>query len=113
MCTNERERKVFARAQTRRETRLRLGAAHKYAAACTTRKMTGQDVFELDSTRANILRGQTLAAMDRIVSSCSLAALARQRIFILVPLRNPSNVKTVPHEAILPSGLGLPRVHLV
>lgn len=77
----ERERKVFARAQTRRWTRLQLGAAHKYAAACTTREMTGQDVFELDSTRANILRGQTLVATDRIVSSCSLAALARERRF--------------------------------
>ena len=49
--------------------------------------------------------------MDRTVSSYSLAA--GERIFFLVPLHNPSNVKTVPREAILSSGLELPYVHLV
>jgi len=113
VCTGEHERKVFARAQTRRGTRLRLSAAHKYARRLPHGKW--QDTTCLSSTlRANILRGQTLAATDRIVSSYSLAARAHdERIFFLVPLHNPSNVKTVPRWAILPSGLRLPCVHFI
>lgn len=55
VCIGERERKVFARVQTR----LRLSAARKYARPRTTRKMTGHDVFELDSTRKYFTRANT------------------------------------------------------
>lgn len=63
VCTGERERKVFARAQTRR--RARAFAAHKHARPCTTWKMTGHNVFELDSTRKYFTRANT---RRRIVS---------------------------------------------
>lgn len=116
VCPDDRERKVFARVQTRRGARLRLSAAHKYARRVTHGRW--QDRTCLSSTlRAQIFYAgkQHSVATDRIVSSRSLAVRRAhaERIFFLVPLRNPSNVKTVPHGAILRSGLGLPRVHLV